>query len=157
MLNAMHLLAVIALMAMPASGEYKSQYKKFLPSEREIDAHISPTFRRCIVSTESRMPAATECFQKEHLRLHRKFDVAYQQVLERPPNRLSKADVIADDISWTNDRKMAYKEIVDRLGGSSAAKLAGMHRNLREVVRRYLWLKTLVVAALPTAKRESGG
>lgn len=128
--------------ALPASAAPNPGYDTFTVSKRTIDAQMSATFRQCIATSRGETASMGDCVGNEHGRIYdRKFSPAYNAALKRLPTDAAKATLRADHAVWVSARKQSFGEEMDRLGGGSAAVLAARDRDLRELVRRYLWLQ----------------
>ena len=127
--------------ALPANAAPYSNYDNYSPSKRQIEAQISPTLRRCIATSGGVTEAMDECLATEHSRIYKRFMISYDDILKRVSPKSAKDELAASHALWITSRKNAYNIEMERLGGGSAGSLAAFNRDLRELIRRYLWLQ----------------
>ena len=126
---------------LPANAAPYSNYDNYSPSKRQIDAQISPTLRRCIATSGGVTDTMDKCLATEHSRIYKRFMISYDDILKRISPKSAKDELVASHVLWITRRKNAYKTEIERLGGGSAGSLAAFNRDLRELIRRYLWLQ----------------
>ena len=144
MIFAAHVLIMSGLVlcfALPANAATYSNYESYSPSKRQIDAQISTTLRRCIATSGGVTDTMDECLATEYSRIYKRFMISYNDILKRISPKSAKDELVASHALWITRRKDAYKAEIERLGGGSAGSLAAFNRDLRELIRRYLWLQ----------------
>ena len=144
MIFAAHVLIMsgfVLCFALPANAAPYSNYDNYSPSKRQIDAQISPTLRRCIAASGGVTETMDECLATEHSRIYKKFMIAYDDALKRISPKSAKDELVVSHALWITSRKNPYNNEMERLGGGSAGSLATFNRDLRELIRRYLWLQ----------------
>lgn len=143
--HAVIIAGLVLCFALPAGAAARSSYETFKVGERTIDAQMSELFRRCIAASRGVTTAMADCMGNEHSRVYnRQLIPAYDATLKRLLTEAARAALRNDHAAWVSARKKSFRDEMNRMGGGTAAELAARNRDLREIIRRYLWLQRYV-------------
>jgi uncharacterized protein YecT (DUF1311 family) len=135
-------LVALALLTLPgpADAAQDRPYGQFHPSQATVSARMSSGFGACMGQTKGVTANMQDCLASEYTRLDRALNATYASVMRRRGDK-GAADLRQHQRVWLKVRWDGCREDMEKAGGGSAGILVFSDCQLREVVRRILWLE----------------
>jgi uncharacterized protein YecT (DUF1311 family) len=126
----------------PRFAHAESGYASFRPSQGQLNAMLSPTYKGCLDAASGVTAAINECTIAEFVRVDRRLNASYQAKIRR----LSQPGVQrlrSDQRGWlaTRDEACLTDLKDEREGGGTIYSILLGSCRLQELQRRVLWIE----------------